>query len=94
VVGCLQVAARRHRLQLENIEAVVSAELNNALTYLGVVGESGHPGVERISITTYVESLASPDQVRVVWDEALARSPLVHTFKSLCTLELQLKLVP
>jgi len=51
VVGGLQVASHRRRLKLDTIEAVVSGELNNPLTYLGVVGETGNPGLERVKMT-------------------------------------------
>ncbi len=50
LVGGLQVIARRQRVQVNDIEAVVSGKLNNPLTYLGVVGEEGHPGLEHMAV--------------------------------------------
>jgi len=91
LVGCLISAARRHRVHLENIEAAASSELNNALTYLGVVGESGHPGLERVQITTYVRTSARAEDLNVIWEEVLERSPLVQTFKAAVSLDLQLR---
>ena len=47
VVSGLQTVARKRRIEVDHVEAVVEGELNNPLTYLGVVGESGHPGLEQ-----------------------------------------------
>jgi hypothetical protein len=94
VVASLRAAADRRRLQVNEVEAVVSGELNNPLTFLGVIGETGHAGLERVSVTTYVSSPASDAELAAAWEEALARSPLVHTFRAACSLELSLKAVP
>ena len=93
LVGGLQATARRQRLQISNIEAVVSGKLNNPLTYLGVVGEEGHPGLEQVTVTVYVNSLEPEERVRQAWEEMLKRSPLVHTLKSVVKLDLAVKLV-
>ena len=93
VVGSLIGAARRRRVHLENIEAAASCELRNALTYLGVVGEAGDPGLERVKITTYVKTATSEQDMHLLWEEALTRSPLVQTFRSAVILDLELKLV-
>ena len=92
LVGGLQVIARRHRLSVNDIEAVVSGKLNNPLTYLGVVGEEGHPGLEQVAATVFVSSPESEERVRRAWDEMLKRSPVVHTLKSTVRLDLELKL--
>ena len=49
LVNGLQTLGRRRRVVIDQVEAVVEGELNNPLTYLGVVGETGHPGLERKS---------------------------------------------
>src|SRR5688572_4522901 len=43
VVGGLRVVAKRRRIEIENVEAVVDGQLENALTYLEVVGETARP---------------------------------------------------
>ena len=43
--------AHRRRLQVDQIEAVVEDKLNNPMTYLGVVGERGHPAARELSST-------------------------------------------
>jgi hypothetical protein len=48
VVHGLQTLARKRRVDIDQVEAVVQGELNNPLTYLGVVGADGPPGLEKI----------------------------------------------
>ncbi|MSQ21755.1 MAG: OsmC family peroxiredoxin [Dehalococcoidia bacterium] len=93
LVGGLQVIARRQSLKVTEIEAAVSCKLNNPLTYLGVVGEDGHSGVEQVAVTVYVSSEETEDTIRQVWDEVLKRSPLVNTLKPAMRLDLTVKLV-
>ena len=92
LVGGLQVIARKQRLPVNDIEAVVSGKLNNPLTYLGVVGEVGHPGLEQVSATVFVSSPESEARVRRAWNEMLKRSPIVHTLKPTVELDLEMKL--
>jgi uncharacterized OsmC-like protein len=93
LVNGLQALARKRRLTIEQIEAVVEGELNNALTYLGVVGETGHPGLEKVRIRV---SLASPEAeaaIQHLWQEMLVISPLVRTFQAAIQLECSLQVV-
>jgi hypothetical protein len=93
VVNGLQTLARKRRVEVDHVEAVVQGELNNPLTYLGVVGESGHPGLERVSVKVYVASLAAEEDVQRVWQEMLDKSPLVQTFQPAIRFELSLQVV-
>lgn len=90
-MGGLQVTSHRRRVKLDNIEAVVSGELNNPLTYLGVVGETGNPGLELVNMTVYVSSGAEEKDVRQIWEETLQKSPLVQTLKPTVRLDIVLK---
>jgi|RhiMethySRZTD1v2_1073278.scaffolds.fasta_scaffold306567_2 OsmC-like protein len=93
LVNGLQILARKRRVVIEQLEAVVVGELNNPLTYLGVIGETGHPGMEQVCIRVY---LASPEQettIQRLWQEMLERSPLVHTFQAAIKLELSLQVI-
>lgn len=83
----------RRRLEVDNVEALVFGELDNALTHLGVVGEDGHPGLARLAIKVFVETLEEEDDVRAVWDEVLSRSPLYRTFSALARFDLELHIV-
>jgi hypothetical protein len=92
LVAGLWAAAKRRRVGLESAEATVEGWLNNALTYLGVVGEEGHPGLQRIRCRVYVSTLHSEEELQGVWDDTLKRSPLVNTLRGL-ELDLSYKLV-
>ena len=93
IVNGFQTWARKRRVEVDQVEAVVEGELNNPLTYLGVVGESGHPGLERVSVRVYVASMAAEEEVRRVWQETLDKSPLVRTFQPAIRFELSLQVV-
>jgi hypothetical protein len=92
LVNGLQALAAKRRIPVDEIEAAVSAQLNNPLMYLGVIGEQGHPGIEKIAIRVYVNSPADEAEVRLLWDEVLIRSPLVWTFGKSLQLELDFQL--
>jgi len=94
IVGTFQAVARRSHLALDDIEAAVTGELNNPLIHLGVVGETGHPGIERVAVTLYVSSSADPERLRQAWDLTLARSPLAVTFQRLGVLDLNFVITP
>lgn len=91
VVGGLQVISHRRRLKLDNIEAVVSGELNNPMTYLGVVGETGNPGIEQVSMIVYISSIARKEDIEQIWEEMLQKSPLVQTLKQVVKLNIIMK---
>ncbi len=91
LIGGFRALARRRRLTIDEIEATVDATLDNPLTHLGVVGEEGHPGIERVAIRVHVAALESEDVVREVWDEAVRRSPLMRTLGGAVRIEVVLK---
>lgn len=93
LVGGLKLLARRQGLQVDDIEVTLSAKLNNPLTYLGVIGEEGHPGLNRVTATIYVNSVESEERLRLAWEETLKRSPLVNTLRPVVDLDLTLKVV-
>lgn len=94
IVGTFQTIARRSRLAIDDIEAAVSGRLNNPLIHLGVAGETGHAGIERVSVTLYVSSPADPARLQQTWELTLARSPLVATFRQLGVLDLHFTITP
>ena len=93
VVNGFTVLADRERVEIDDVEATVHAELDNPLTHLGVVGEEGHAGLKRVEVKVYASSPAPEPAVREVWEEARRRSPLIHTFQACIDLELSLRLV-
>jgi uncharacterized OsmC-like protein len=84
--------ARRNRVTLSGVEAVVQGELENPLAFLGVVGEEGHPGLSSLSIKVFADSTADEASIRRVWEESLRRSPMVNTFRRAVPFEVELEL--
>jgi hypothetical protein len=93
VVNGLQTLGRRRRVAIDQVEAVVEGELNNPLTYLGVVGETRHPGLEKVRVRVYLASPEEEAAIHRLWHEMLATSPLVYTFKAVLQLELKLQVM-
>ena len=93
LVAGLQRAARRRRLAVDQVEAVVSGRLDNPLTYLGVVGESGHPGLERVVARVYVGADDDEAALQEAWQEALGRSPFVGVLARAVELDLTLEAI-
>jgi hypothetical protein len=93
VVSGLRVFASRRRLIVDHIEAVMTGEVEHALAYLEVVGETGRPRIVHVRVKVYV---ASPDEpgVRRLWDELLDRLPLVCTLRTAFPLDLDLIVTP
>lgn len=90
-------AASRRGVALDAIEASVSGRLNNPLVHLGVVGETGHPGLEEARCTLYVSAAddRAESLLHEVWEATLAASPLAHTLRrGIPALFLQLSILP
>ena len=92
LVNGFAAMARRRRLPVDAVEAVVTGELNNPLTVLAVVGEAGHPGIERVNVKVYVTTDASADDVQQVWSDALELSPLARTLRAAVDLQVELRI--
>jgi hypothetical protein len=92
VVGLRRVAKRR-RVEIDRVEALVKGRVDNPLTYLQVVGEAGTPALEAVTLKAFVSSVEPPERVQLVWDETLAASPLVHTLSRTVKLDLSHEVV-
>lgn len=86
------VSAARRGIELHETEVSISGCLNNPLVFLGVIGENGHPGFEKITGTLYVRAEAEASTLRQVWEEMLAQSPLVNTLQRSVNLVLELQI--
>ncbi len=91
IAGFAEHAARRG-IVVDALEASISGRLNNPLVFLGVVGETGHPGFEAISGTLYASTDADEPILREIWQETLARSPLANTLQRCVALSLELQI--
>jgi hypothetical protein len=92
IVSGLRVFAKRRRIELDQVEAVVDGEVENPLTYLEVVGASGYPGLSGVSIKVYVASPRDEKTLNQLWHETLERLPLVRTFRIVLNLTVELTL--
>lgn len=92
LVNGLTFRADRERIELDAVEATIEAELDNALTYLDVVGEEGHPGLERIEIKVFVSSLAPEEEIRQLWSKVRKLSPLLNTLQRSTTIDSTLEI--
>lgn len=91
LTGFAVIAARRE-IQLHDTEVSISGCLNNPLVFLGVIGEKGHPGFEKITGTLYVCADAEASTLRQIWEEVLTQSPLVNTLQRAVNLALELQI--
>jgi hypothetical protein len=81
IVNGLRAFANRRRLEIDAIEAVVTGELENGLTYLEVIGEEGQPKIARIHVKVFVAS-GNAAATGALLDQVLDRLPLVCTLRA------------
>lgn len=89
VVNGLREFARRRRLQIDAVEALVTGEVEHALAYLEVIGESGGPRIRRVAVRVFVASV-DVKATRAVFDEMLGRLPLISTLRDAVDLDVEL----
>lgn len=76
------------------LELALKAKLGNVLVHLGVIGESGDPGLASVSATLYVSADADEAVLRSALDEALRRASVFTTLARAATIELILSILP
>jgi hypothetical protein len=91
VVNGLREFARRRRLAIDAVEALVTGELHDGLAYLEVIGETGRPRIRRIDVKVFVASVDAT-ATRALFDEMIERLPLVSTLRQ--ALDLVVELIP
>jgi len=89
IVNGLREFARRRRLALDAVEALVTAEVDGALTYLEVIGESECPRIRRIAIKVFVASVDGP-ATRALFDGVIERLPLLATLREAVVVDAEL----
>ena len=91
VVNGLRAFARRRRLPIDAIEALVTGELQDGLAYLEVIGETRRPRIRRIAVKVFVTSV-DDTATRALFDEMIERLPLVSTLRNVLDLDIDLVL--
>ncbi|HVE83907.1 MAG TPA: hypothetical protein VND93_13705 [Myxococcales bacterium] len=95
LVNGLRAQARRRRLEVDAVEALVHGQLKDALAHLGVVGAGGSPALGRVEVRLYASTVEPEAPLRELLEEVQARAPLVQTLR-LAGVEVavQLKVAP
>jgi hypothetical protein len=88
-----EAQAARRRVAVDALELRLSGRLNNPLTHLGVVGETGHPGLESIEGTLYASADAEEEVLAEMWKEVLSRSPLYDTLRRCAAVAIELRVM-
>ena len=86
-----RIQRRMQVVQLDDIEAVVTGELENGLVYLEVVGEQGTPRIARIHVKVFAAS-DEPGAMRALFEHVIDRLPLVCTLRAAVALTIDLTL--
>jgi TusA-related sulfurtransferase/uncharacterized OsmC-like protein len=83
LASCLAVGFRwratRAGIGLRELEVALGARAENILVFLGIPGESGRPGLQRIEGRLFVDADAADERLEELWRETLAASPLFDT---------------
>jgi len=90
IVGGLKEVARRRRLAIDDVEAVVKGTLEAPLVYLGVVGETGRPRLSTVSVRVYVSSPEEGELIERAFHDAMMVLPLVGTLRAATNLTTEL----
>ena len=92
VVNGLREFARRRRLPIDAVEALVTGELQDGLVYLEVLGETGRvKRISRIAIKVFVASV-DDRATQALFDEMIERLPLVSTLREALNIDVELVL--
>jgi hypothetical protein len=89
----VQRLAKLRRLRVDQVEALVRAELENPLVHLGVVGEEGSPAIAKIAIKLYVGTIEDESAIQNLYREVRERSPLIRTLEKSVALDIELRVV-
>ena len=88
-----QMHATRRGVTLDALELSLAGRLENALVYLGVIGEIGEPTFRAISGTLFVSAEADDAVLHDIWRATLQGSPTANTLKHAATISIELRVV-
>ena len=89
LLGDFRRLAHRRRVVVDELEAVLKAEVTETLAYLGVVGGTGTPRISSISVKVYAGTGTPEPEVRALLEHALTLAPIVNTLRSATTLDIE-----
>ena len=89
-----ETQAARRQITVHAGEISLQGRLDNVLTHLGVIGETGHPGLVSVRGTLYVSVDADESALEEMWQAALERSPLYQTLCRCASMEICVRAAP
>jgi OsmC-like protein len=89
-----EAQAARGQVAVHEAELNVTGRLDNVLVHLGVIGETGHPGLASITGAFYVSADAEERVLGDLWRATLDRSPLYHTLSRCAAVSIRLQPSP
>ncbi len=89
----LSAAAARRRIAIDELEANLSAELDNPLVHLGVIGETGHAGLKSVAGTVWVSGDLDQAALDELWRDMLGRAPCFQTLSRAASVDVRARLV-
>jgi hypothetical protein len=94
LASSLASCARERGVEIDAVECRISAELDDPLSAIGVVGASGSPALSAVTGVVYVSADADEPTLYGVWCGALRRSPLFNTLAPRVALRMELRPEP
>lgn len=82
---------RQQGKTVDELEGNLRASLHNVLAHVGL--EDGDPSLQSIHLSAFITSPDPGEELRAVWADTLARSPLYQTFAKACTVETRLAIL-
>lgn len=76
---------------VDELEGNLRASLHNVLAHVGL--EDGDPSLREIKLSAFITSPDPGEELRRVWEDTLARSPLYRTFSKACPVEARLAIL-
>jgi hypothetical protein len=94
IASSLASCARERGVEIDAVECRISAELDDPLSAIGVVGASGSPALRAVTGVVYVSADVDGPVLDGVWCGALRRSPLFNTLAPRVALRMELRPEP
>jgi hypothetical protein len=92
LLGTLYTYARRRRVAIDAAELALTASLHNPLVHLGVIGEEGSPGLERVDGTLYASTDADLDVADALWIEVLQWATIYNTLSKAADIRIRFQI--
>jgi hypothetical protein len=93
LIAGLEREARRAGAALDQVEASLSARLDNPLVALGVIGESGSARIAGIRGSVYVCGDVAEPALRECWEQALAKAPVYATLSQCIAVDVAMQFI-